>query len=293
MIRETAPTHDGTVDRDGRTIHFQVFGEGPQAIILLPTWSIVHSDFWRHQVANLADRYKVVAFDGLGNGGSDRPLDPAAYAEDLVAADAVAVLDALDIDRAAAFSASQGGCWGLILAASHPERIPASVFIAPDLPFSPPTPEQEPAYEAFELPRESYEGWWKWNRNYWLENWPGFLEFFFSKCFTEAGSRAEVEHFFSMGMETSPEVIATTLDGPALSGDDARTLAESLVRPTLVIHGDGDEISPLKRGQELGRLAPAAELVVLPGSGHEPHCRIPDTVNPMLDEFLGRHHPAA
>jgi pimeloyl-ACP methyl ester carboxylesterase len=144
-------------------------------------------------------------------------------------------------------------------------------------------------HEAFDLRRENYEGWWKWNRNYWLEGWPGFLEFWFSKCFTEPDSESEIRHFFEMGMETSPEVIAATVDGWGLSAQDARSLAGAMGCPTLVIHGDGDEIAPLQRGRELARLAPKAGLVVLPGSGHEPQCRIPEIVNPMLDGFPERH----
>ena len=290
MIRNPPPRAEGRVSRDGLSVGYQVFGEGPATVLLLPTWSIVHSDFWRHQVPHLAERYTVVAFDGLGNGDSDRPLTPQAYTEGRVASDAVAILDSLGIERAAALSCSAGGRWGLLLAASEPDRIPASVFIAPALPLGPPTPERAPTYAAFDLPRDSYEGWWKWNRNYWLEDWPGFLAFWFSKCFTEPGSESHIRHFFEMGMETTPEVIAATVADRRFSEADARSLAGSLAGPILVIHGDGDEIAPLQRGQELARIAPDAELVVLPGSGHEPHCRNPETVNPMIDDFLDRHH---
>lgn len=61
--------------------------------------------------------------------------------------------------------------------------------------------------------------------------------------------------------------------------------------PTLVIHGDQDAITPLHRGETLARLA-GGQLVVLPGSGHEPQCRIPEQVNRILDEFLAGQYPA-
>lgn len=291
MLRLPEPRAEGFVSRDGVRLHYQVFGDGPRTILLLPTWSIVHSDFWRHQVPHLASRYTVVAFDGRGNGASDRPTDAAAYAETAFADDALAVLDELEVEQAAVISASQGCCWGLILATMSPERVSAAVFIAPDLPFGPPSAEQAPAYAAFDQPQVRYEGWSKWNRHYWHEDWPGFLDFFFSKCFTEPESAREIQHFVAMGQETTPDVIVATVEAPALTEGDAERLAASLTCPTLVIHGAGDEITPLHRGQELAKLA-AAEMIVLPGSGHEPQCRVPEKVNRLLDEFLDRHYGA-
>ncbi len=130
MIVDGAPRSEGYVQRDGLRIHFQVFGDGPRAILLLPTWSIVHSDFWRHQVPHLAKDYTVVVFDGLGNGRSDRPLEPEAYNDRLFALDAIAVLDAAGVEQAVSVSNSAGACWNLVLAAEHSDRIPAAVSSA-------------------------------------------------------------------------------------------------------------------------------------------------------------------
>lgn len=291
MLAGITPDADGSVDRDGVRIQYQVFGDGPRAVLLLPTWAIVHSDFWRHQVPHLAERYRVVTFDGPGNGASDRPADAAAYAERRVADDALAVLDDSGIERATIVSVSQGATWGLILAAEHPHRIPASVFIAPDLPFGPAHPDQERAFTTFDERLERYEGWSKWNRHYWAEDWPGFLEFFFSRCFTEPDSRTEIDHFVGMGLETDADTIVATVEAPALGEVEAERLARKISGPVLAIHGDCDAITPLRRGATLARLA-GAELVVLAGSGHEPQCRIPRQINRILDGFLARHHDA-
>lgn len=287
MLQGIEANEEGYAERDGVRVHYQVFGEGERAVLLLPTWSIVHSDFWRNQVPHLARGHAVVAFDGRGNGASDRPAEASAYAEHGFAEDALAVLDKIGIEEAAIVSVSQGGCWGLVLAAEHPERISAAVFIAPDLPFGPGHPEQERANELFDEPLAEHEGWLKWNRQYWREDWPGFLQFFFSNCFTEPNSESEIDHFFGMGMETDPETIIATIEAPALEEPTAERLATSIRIPTLVIHGDHDAITPLHRGQTLARLS-GSELIVLPGSGHEPQCRIPEQVNRMLDEFLTR-----
>jgi pimeloyl-ACP methyl ester carboxylesterase len=283
---------EGTVTRDDFSVHYQLFGDHQRAILLLPTWSIVHSDFWCHQVPHLSARYTVVTFDGRGNGASDRPLDAAAYAEQSFVDDALAVLDVAEIEQAAIVSLSGGAAAGLIIASKNPKRVPAAVFIAPSLPLAPPGPERATAMAAFNEPQEVYEGWFKFNRHYWQQDWPDFLEFFFGQCFTESNSTEQIHHFVQMGLETSADVITATAEAPGPDDEEIVELATSIRCPTLVIHGDADVVSPLKRGQELARLS-GAELAVLPGSGHQPQYRSPDVVNDLLDEFLDRHYPAA
>jgi pimeloyl-ACP methyl ester carboxylesterase len=58
--------------------------------------------------------------------------------------------------------------------------------------------------------------------------------------------------------------------------------------PTLVIWGEKDSITPLRRGQELRRLLPNADLVVLPGIGHIPAIEDPESFNAALVAYLSR-----
>ena len=131
-----------------------------------------------------------------------------------------------------------------------------------------------------------------WNRQFWHQDWPAFCRFFFSQCFTEPDSEEQIGHFLSMGLETGPEVIAATIDARGISEETAREAATTVRVPTLVIHGDEEAISSADSGRELARLS-SAELIVLPGSGHEPHCRIPSQVNGLLDAFLAQHYPSS
>ncbi len=68
-------------------------------------------------------------FDPRGNGRSGRPEDPAAYVEDEYAADALAVLDATDTERALLVALSLRGPAALILAAEHPDRVTGLVLV--------------------------------------------------------------------------------------------------------------------------------------------------------------------
>jgi pimeloyl-ACP methyl ester carboxylesterase len=291
MLVDIPARLEGTVTRDGLRIGYQVFGHGPRAILLLPTWSIVHSDFWRLQVPHLAGRYTVVAFDGRGNGASDRPSDPALYAEEAFADDAVAVMDAVGVDRAAIMAVSQGTAWGAILAATQPARVASAVIIGSSLPLAPNSPERVEAASTFDQPRSRYEGWEKWNRRYWVEDWPGFLAFFMAQCFTEPDSESHIRHFVRMGLETTPEVVLATVDAPGMDARAARAVVSAIGCPVLVIHGDADAIAPLAKGAEFARLA-HGRLQVIPGAGHEPELREADVTNRLIDGFLAATHPA-
>lgn len=290
MIVGVRPRQEGAIERNGVRIAFQVFGEGVRSLLLLPTWPIVHSDFWRAQVPHLMSRYRVITFDGRGNGASDRPEEVASYTGRVMVADARAVLDAVDVDRAAVLSVSLGAFWAALLAVHDPDRIPAAAFIAPYLPLGPQTPERAAAEARFDVPRARYVGWQKWNRHYWHEDWPGFLEFFFSQCFTEPDSRPYIDHFIGMGLQTSPSVIALTEDTADLDEAIAHDLARRIRCPSLVIHGSEDAIAPVAWGIELATIV-GAELNVIPGAGHEPELREAAETNRLLDRFLARVWP--
>lgn len=287
MLKGTSAARSGFVQRSGQRIHWQEFGSGDRAFLLLPTWSIVHSDFWRHQVPYFSSRYRVIAYDGLGNGASDRPTDPAFYGDYDFAEDAVAVLDATDTQEAAIASVSAGALWALALAGRHPERVSAAIFIGASVPLAAPHPERAVAAAEFETELLEHPGWSRWNRHYWLSHYPDFLRFFFSKCFTEPDSAEEIEHFFQMGMETTPEVLLATsgLDDQCLDEEATTRFAQNLHCPSLVIHGDEDAISPVQRGREVARLA-GSTLEIMKGAGHEPQCRYPDATNHIIERFL-------
>src|SRR4029077_3840959 len=108
QTRARYPDETGYVDRDGVKVFWERYGAGEPTVLLLPTWSIVHSRSWKAQISYLARHFRVITFDGRGNGRSDRPREPAAYPADEFAADALAVMDATATARAVLVSLSRG-----------------------------------------------------------------------------------------------------------------------------------------------------------------------------------------
>ncbi len=281
--RALYPDEEGFVERDGVRVFYEVYGEGERTILFLPTWTIVHSRVWKLQIASFARHARVVTFDGRGNGRSDRPADPRAYDEAEIAEDAVAVLDALGVERAAVVALSRGACRALLLADGHPERVERIAFIAPSVPLGEPLPER--TIHSFEEELDSDEGWAKANRHYWLRDWPGFVEFFFSRCFAEPHSTKQHEDSVGWALDTDPETMLTDAGSRAPARDEVLEICDRLRCPTLVIQGSDDAITGPSRGAALAA-ALRSPLVTLEGAGHLPQARDPVQVNALLEEFL-------
>ena len=78
-MRAKLPDKEGFAERNGNRIHYEVYGQGPQTMVFLPPWSIVHSRAYKAQIPYFSERFRCIAYDALGNGRSDRPEDTEAY----------------------------------------------------------------------------------------------------------------------------------------------------------------------------------------------------------------------
>lgn len=281
-MRACEPDQHGFVTRDGVNTYYEVYGEGSKTIMLAATWAIVHSRSWKAQIPYLSRHYRVIAFDGRGNGRSDRPADSAAYAETEYAADMLAILDETQTSSALLVNHSIGACRSLIFAAEHPERIDGMVFICPSLPLTQPHPDR--TVYPFDEPLEETEGWAKFNHHYWLKDYRGFLAFFFSKIYSEPHSTKQIEDGIDWGLEITPETLAATAFADVPDAEQTRSLCERIRCPVLVLHGDEDAISPHTRGQELAKVT-NGKFITLEGSGHAPQARDPVRVNLLLRDF--------
>lgn len=94
QTRARYPDLEGYAERDGVRVFYEVYGSGERTILLLPTWSIIHSRSWKAQIPYLARHFRVVTFDGRRNGRSDRPAGAEAYSTTEFADDALMVMDA-------------------------------------------------------------------------------------------------------------------------------------------------------------------------------------------------------
>ena len=293
-MRARYPDQEGYVERSGVRTSYEMYGDGTPTVLFLPAWAIGHSRFWKGQIPYFARHYRVITFDPRGNGKSGRPLDPAAYADTEYTADALAVMDATQTDRAVMVGFSRGAWLAAMLAARYPDRVLGAVMAGSSSPLGELLPER--TVHSFDDPLETEEGWAKSNRHYWRKDYRGFLEFFYSKVFTEPHSTKQIEDGVSWGLETTPEVLIATHDPHDFSErlkerrDEALAFYRSIRCPLLIIHGDQDAVVSYTRGVAIAE-ATGTPLITIAGGGHHNFGRDPVKTNLLLREFIDRIYP--
>jgi len=213
-MRAKLPDKNGFVERDGVNLYYEVYGDGPDTMLFIPPWSIVHSRIYKAQLPYLSERFRCVAYDGRGNGKSDRPPDVAAYSLDEYVADALAVMDATEAGQAILVGLSFGGFLACVLAAHYPKRVRAAVLagtvasVGANYPYLNPKP--------FLAKHENWEGWNKYNREHWLADYPDFADHFVRNIFSEPHSTKHIEDGMAWANETTGPVLIKTVEARAI-----------------------------------------------------------------------------
>ena len=286
-MRAKLPRENGIVERDGVKLAYEVYGEGPDTMVFLPPWSIVHSRVYKAQLPYFSERFRCIAYDGRGNGKSDRPADTAAYTLDHFVADALAVMDATDAGKAVLVGLSFAGLLACVLAAHHPDRVKAAILAGAVISIGPGFPYM--SQKHFLAHREQFQGWDKFNRDYWFTDYPDFAEYYIRNIFSEPHSTKQIEDGIGWASDTTGPVLAKIVEARVIT--PAFDVGEAMYRriscPMLMIHGDNDQIAPHARAEMVAEIT-GAELVTIPGGGHNPLGRIPAKCNALIVDFLDR-----
>jgi pimeloyl-ACP methyl ester carboxylesterase len=215
---------------------------------------------WAHVAGGLEPRY-CIAPDMRGHGGST-PRGPFGLEE--WAADCVAVLDALGIERVHAVGGSLGGTIAVYLAATLPDRIASVTAIGSTL-----AVEGADLESVLSILRE--------------HGVTGMFREVIPKISVAPGTPDEViEEILSLANPNDVETVAAIW--AAVISTDARHLAGAVRCPVEVVTGELDLTCPRDQAEEMARLL-GARLVVLPGVGHLPMLERPQA---LVDE-LSRH----
>jgi pimeloyl-ACP methyl ester carboxylesterase len=221
----------------------------------------------------LAERgYRAIRYDSRDVGLSSRV--ERGYGLEDMAADAVGLLDALDIPAAHVVGASMGGFIAQLTALRHPARVKTLCSIMSstgDRTVGQPRPEMIPLLLT-PLPLERSA-----NIEYRLKN---------ARLLSGGGYRfdeARLRETFGRMFDRGYDPAGVARHAAAVMGANDRTAALAAIRvPTLVIHGDADPIVDLSGGQATARAIPGAELQVVPRMGHE----LPEGVWEILVEGI-------
>jgi 3-oxoadipate enol-lactonase len=256
----------------GASLRYEVAGTGP-AVVLIHGFSL-DMRMWDPQVPELAAAFRVVRYDCRGFGASG-PFDPAVpYTH---AADLVALLDHLSIERAALVGLSFGGQVALRTALVAPDRVRALALLD-SLLDGVPWDDDSKAGLA-ELGRQLTAGGVAAGREAWLAH----------PLFAAALQRPEVASRLTAMVADYSGQHWLGLDPHLPDPTPPIELLAQLTMPALVVAGAQDVPGFLAMTDVLAQRLPAADRVLIPGAGHMVNMEQPAAVNALLSRFLLEH----
>ncbi len=263
---------------DGLRVAYASVGEGPLLLFNGP-WMTHLEDEWADARARafyeeLARAHRVVRYDRLGTGLSDRTLAEVPTV-DLEAHVLAAVLDACGEgdEPATVMACSCAGLATAYLASTAPERFRKLVFVG--------------AWAARDdVPGATRRSIVDFART----NWPLAAQML-SGLFLPHGGGDEIATLTRNQRRAAEADVAAAYLEADLSAD-VRPLLPTIATPTLVLHRRGDRTVPISRGRELAALLPNARFVPLSGDAHLPWLDDQRDLRRALAGFLG-DEPAA
>lgn len=267
---------------DDVSIYYKEHGSGPPVLGIMGF--AADSRLWAAQIPALAASYRFIAFDNRGAGRSGGK----AASIEVMADDAVRLLDHLGIEKTAVFGISMGGAIAQRVVLKHPDRVSALILAL-----------------TFARPLEFQRRLQAWSRA--IVDRLGadadpllFVEGSLLRMFTPS--------FFEIGKEAVDRIVAAYLassNGPMLPGqdlilgqldalDEHDTLAElpQISCPTLVMGARMDQMVPFIASEEIAAAIPGAELAVFE-TGHGAPLEEAEAFNACIVDFLTRSYPAS
>ncbi|WP_243362813.1 alpha/beta fold hydrolase [Fundidesulfovibrio terrae] len=248
-------------------IHYEVHGSGPALMLLAGLTQDVTQ--WGGLIAALAERFTVIAHDPRGAGRTTASFD--GLTTEVMAQDALALLDELDMARAHVLGFSLGGMTAQVLAATHPERVDRLVLASSGSRIG------IPPMAAIRAARTLFAA---------------------SQCAVYAndalipwllGQNALLDGSIGRGFATrayKPSLEGFTAQCDALAAHDGGPFLPRILAPTLCLAGAQDLLIPPPQGRDMASIIPNASFWELPDSGHMCFLEVPSVFQDALLAFL-------
>ena len=254
---------NGCLSRDGDDVYFETHGAPDAPIVVLGHGAGGNHAIWFQQVPEFANDYRVITWDQRGFGSSTNRhglANPRTAAADLLA-----ILDHLEVERAHIVGQSMGGWAAMGVAVAHPDRVQSLVL-------------------ADTLGGIPVDGWWKARDTAPRQgpfNHPALADDFCQKFPERAHLYLEIGGLRRDPMADSLQLLRTLGE---VTFDDGQLSA--LTMPTLFVVGTQDEIFPPDWIATAATRVPNARVELVQGAGHSPYFEQPDTWNALVGGFL-------
>lgn len=232
---------------------------------------------WFRQVPTLKAKYKCIVFDNRGAGKSSKPDTP--YSMEMLAADTVGLMDAINIENAHVLGISMGGLIAQQVAISYPEKVRSLILVSTHFggPNVIPMDDKNMAL-LVALPTETISKEQARDMRYRAT---------FSEQFLYE-NRDVLEKIDEWAEKHPTPLYAQVHQSSAVSAFNAEEEVKKITAPTLIIHGDRDKAVPTKNGEMLDNSIPNSRLVLLNGGSHfsiiEKYVEFNNAVMSFIDE---------
>lgn len=247
------------------SLYYESHGAGPPVVFAHGVAG--NTLIWFQQIPHFSRQFRVITYDQRGFGRSVCP--PSEIDIRYLGSDLRALLDALDIERAAIVGHDMGGLGGLRLALEHPERVSALVICNSAGGVISERILRSAAAALSDLTRSGPQDGIVLSPEFERENpYATFLQ----------------HQIYGLSEPFDAGLLASAVEARVQPGELA-----GFSTPTLVVTGSQDRLFPAEAVHEAAGLIPGAKIVDFEETGHLPFFERPKRFNRLVGEFLALH----
>ena len=230
-------------------LHVEDRGEGPPLLLIAGIPALASA--WAPLAERLARTRRVIAYDNRGSGGST--VTPGPYSTRQLAADAAALLDPLEIERADVFGTSLGGMIAQEMALGWPDRVDRLVLGCTHCGVRHAAPMPRETGRAFAMETDD-----------WGERMRALAPFAFAR---DVDPRL-LDRFIAKKTADVQDPEGYRAQIAAVLGHDTHDRLPGIAHPTVILTGDDDQVIPAASSDVLHERIADSLLYVVRGAGH-------------------------
>jgi pimeloyl-ACP methyl ester carboxylesterase len=264
-----------TIATNGINLYYELHGQG-RPVVLIPGLGY-NGWMWHKMIPGLAEQFEVISIDNRGSGLSDKPAGP--YTAQMLAADVIGLLDALDVPKAHIVGHSMGGFIAQAIAVDYPARVDKLVLSATNFGGPHHIPITPPAMAVLtDVSGDPIE---RLRRGIVISTAPGFAED--NPQIIDEWVAYRVQHPIDPAGYQAQLAIGLGLLSEAASFEHKLGRVNA---PTLVLFGEHDAVVPPGNAELLAAKLPHAQIAILPNAGHVFPFETPQAANQVIIDFL-------
>lgn len=256
---------------NGISMNYQIEGAASAPPIVLHHPLAGNLSIWDEMTTLLAPDYRVIRFDARGHG--ETQASPAPYQFETLAADVVALLDHLKINKAHFLGLSMGGMVGQYLGLNHADRFQTLQLTA----------------TSSRVPPEARHLWQDRVKTAREKGMPAMIESSLQRWITEKNRKNE-----ALVTRIGQMITGTPVEGyagwcQAIENLDVTSKLKAIKLPTLVVVGSEDVGTPPAAAEAIHKEIAGSQLVIMPDCAHMLCMEDPKTMHGHAKAFLAKH----